>query len=1284
MGLVDFDRVDGLNGMLIANRVLNPEALGKPGVGKEIRTVASWDDGRTWHALAPPAKDSKGRDIDCTDCTLNLYGRSAMLSAGPLYGASSAPGYLMGVGSVSMHLGRYGNAKTYLSRDGGITWAEVRGTETQYEFGDHGSLMVLIDDDGPTDTLWYSYDSGKSWKAHRFTDGRSKVVVDSISNGLTSGGQKILILCREVAPNGRANSKESWAISVDFSKVFDRQCKLDARDHSKSDLELWTPHWGVDAHGKDSPICVLGTETSYWRRRTDAKCWVGHEFDLPETSSRSCQCTIQDFECDEGFWLNDYGKCVLDGMDPYQPDCHEGNTYKGRSGYKKIAMSHCTGGLDLEKPVDRICGRVGGLQATVRELDSPISDMQYFESSHHVLARTENGHVLYSFDEGGEWADIKSISDHSKEKNLPSTFASIIRHPYFDSYAYFVPQSGTVALYTSDAAWSTQLLHLPTAPAHLYHPVLRFHPERSDWIIFLGQPNDHCKSSEDMNCQVEAFVTKDHGAHWDALVAPVGPGGCSFLRTDRLTKAARDAIVCARHPSAREGGGNVVVSEDWFRRHEHVLVSNATDFTIMGEFLLISEDSDNGKALTMHISLDGRTSAVAKFPGNKHTFDPAYTALEPPEGFEYRDEKGYDHKMPGGGMMLHVTKSGKAGAEWGTLYTSNSNGTYYRQTLEHVNRDENGLVDFERIRALEGVSIANVVSNPDEVAKSGKTKKLRTMITIDGGSRWHFLRAEGSTPCHQTSPKKGDCALHLHGYTEVSDPENIYSASGAVGMLMGVGSVGSSLARLGASDTYLSRDGGATWKMVRKGPMWHEFGDHGALIVVADRIHPISEVEYSLDQGKTWLTLELPKEAKAMKVEFLTTTPDSTSRSFVLYGTKDGGRKGVLVGLNFAGVQPRICKFDPLDELKHKNQDDFELFSPKPVGHGDNSDGCILGRRVQYYRRIADRQCYVGDEFRPVRYMSSLCECTERDYECNFNFVRAPGDENNPFGKCVLVKGMQAPRTNCTAGHKEYFEIEAPYRKIPQSVCQNGLVMDRPTEVWCPGKARAIAILWSLFLPVFFLGLAYFGYQSWRRRYPYFRLEDIGPAVGPAIRNFGNRHNSPNAGLLKQVEPVFIGAVATARAVGGAAKDGFLWGLDRAAPYLPRPIQRWSYDHPPRWGAHLTMDGRSRRDIRRGAGGSRYSYRPLATNEAASRVFGTYDDAHGAELEDPAFDEYDEFEAGFNHFLEEEQMDTGIGTGEGDARPVDRQVLFANTEFSDDEASDGEDEQHPSSAAASS
>ncbi|KAJ2041482.1 vacuolar protein sorting/targeting protein PEP1 [Coemansia sp. S155-1] len=1257
-GMVDIERVHGLNGMLMANRVLNAEALGKPGVHKRLRTVASWDDGRSWHPLAAPKYDRKGKTVDCVDCTLNLYSRSSMISRSPHYGVDSAPGYLMGVGSVGTHLDRITKSKTFMSRDGGITWAEVHGTEAQYEFGDHGALLVLVDDLGPTDTLHYSYDAGHTWFSYKFVSGGSRVIVERITNGLTGGGQHMLIQAREVRPAGGPNFEESMVISVDFSHIHSRQCQIHTGDHSRSDFELWTPRWGMDSSGKDAAICVLGSETSYWRRKPRADCFVGKEFDPPEIKVQPCQCTIQDYECEEGFWLNDYGECALDGPDPYQPaDCREGSTYSGRSGYTKIALSQCSGGKRLEEPVPRVCGRAGGLHSYAHVFDSAIAEMQYFKNSHHVVARTENDHVFVSYDEGGRWARLEPPNVKDQKAPAPEKLVAIVRQPYFDDYAYFLPARGSVALYTDDAGRSTRLLHLPMSPAHLYQAPLRFHPDYSEWIIFLGQKREDCRTMDAGECRVEAFVTRDHGAHWHTLVSPLGAGGCSFLRTDRLTKSHRSSVVCARHPGARNDGGSVLVSDDWFTRKQHALIKNATDYAIMGEFLIVSQDANDGKALTMHVSLDGLSAAVAKFPGNKKTMDPAYTVLEPPEGFSYRDEAGNNQKMPGGGLMMHVTKSQHAGAEWGSIYSSNSNGTYYRQTLEYVNRDENGLVDFERIRALEGVAIANTVANAQAVLKQSKSKQLQTQITIDGGSRWHYLRVDGSTPCHQTAPKSGDCALHLHGYTEVSDPENIYSASGAVGLLMGVGNVGPSLRRIGEADTYLSVDGGATWKLVRKGPKWHEFGDHGALIVVADRLHPSTEVEYSLDQGKTWQSMKLPKEAHSMRIEFLTTTPDSTSRRFALYGRQ--GDRGIIVGLDFTGAQPRICKFDPLDEKKHANSDDFELFSPLAIDSREK-DECILGRKVQYYRRIADRQCYVGDEFRAVRYISSPCECTERDFECNYNFIRENPDAEESQGRCVLVQGMQAPRTNCTVGHKDYFVIESAYRKIPQSICRNGLALDKPREVWCPGKARTVAILWALALPIVFLGLAYVGYQTWRQRYPYLRLEDIGTAMGPAIRRNLGGQDLRNAGILRRLAPVFDGALATAMAAGHATKEGFLWGLDRAAPYLPQAVQRWSYEHPPRWGAQLSMDGRSRHAIRSG-GGSRFAYRPVGTNEAASQVFGSYDGDRASQ------DEYDEFEAGFNHFLEEEEFNSQLDIGEGDARPVDRQVLFANSELSDEE-----------------
>lgn len=95
------------------------------------------------------------------------------------------------------------------------------------------------------------------------------------------------------------------------------------------------------------------------------------------------------------------------------------------------------------------------------------------------------------------------------------------------------------------------------------------------------------------------------------------------------------------------------------------------------------------------------------------------------------------------------------GAEWGNVLKSNSNGTYYGLSLAHVNRNDRGYVDFEKVIGLDGIAVMNVVANPDEAAVSGK-KKLQTRITHNDGMTFHatfglivdglLLKAEPGSP----------------------------------------------------------------------------------------------------------------------------------------------------------------------------------------------------------------------------------------------------------------------------------------------------------------------------------------------------------------------------------------------------------------------------------------------------------------------------------------------------------------------------------------------------------
>jgi hypothetical protein len=56
------------------------------------------------------------------------------------------------------------------------------------------------------------------------------------------------------------------------------------------------------------------------------------------------------------------------------------------------------------------------------------------------------------------------------------------------------------------------------------------------------------------------------------------------------------------------------------------------------------------------------------------------------------------------------------------------------QALEGTNRNDIGIVDYEGVTGLEGVGLANVVRNREEVVGWGEEKRLQTVMTFDDGT----------------------------------------------------------------------------------------------------------------------------------------------------------------------------------------------------------------------------------------------------------------------------------------------------------------------------------------------------------------------------------------------------------------------------------------------------------------------------------------------------------------------------------------------------------------------
>merc|ERR1712023_447048 len=92
--------------------------------------------------------------------------------------------------------------------------------------------------------------------------------------------------------------------------------------------------------------CYRGQRVQYMRRRQDAECYNGIEFEDGEVTER-CSCVQEDYECDGECWYREpttticLNKCVGSDKDPeVEPEQCEGTWTKTR-GYRLVPGNQC-------------------------------------------------------------------------------------------------------------------------------------------------------------------------------------------------------------------------------------------------------------------------------------------------------------------------------------------------------------------------------------------------------------------------------------------------------------------------------------------------------------------------------------------------------------------------------------------------------------------------------------------------------------------------------------------------------------------------------------------------------------------------------------------------------------------------------------------------------------------------------------------------------------------------------------------------------------------------------
>ena len=237
------------------------------------------------------------------------------------------------------------STSTFLTRDGGINWFEIRKGSHIYEIGDHGALILIADDQNPTKEIYYSWDEGLTFEPLKISN--EKFIIKNIIIEPTSTSQHFVVY----GESHKKGNNKGIVIGVDFTGLHEPQCRNpDTPDSSESDYEKWSPNDGREGHE-----CLMGHKTIYIRRKREAKCYNGLLFER-KTIIEHCDCTEDDYECELGFARAGPGQpCVSlikrdekeNGQLHIPPaNCH--GYFKISKGYRKVPGNTCVNGVRFD------------------------------------------------------------------------------------------------------------------------------------------------------------------------------------------------------------------------------------------------------------------------------------------------------------------------------------------------------------------------------------------------------------------------------------------------------------------------------------------------------------------------------------------------------------------------------------------------------------------------------------------------------------------------------------------------------------------------------------------------------------------------------------------------------------------------------------------------------------------------------------------------------------------------------------------------------------------------
>jgi len=501
LGFVDFEKIQGIQGIVLVNTVANWEDVLDKNAPKKLISQISFDDGRTFQDLKAGTKK------------LHLHSVTNAQNSGKVF-SSLAPGLAMGIGNTGDYLHKYTEGDLYVSDDAGEKWNMALKGAHKYEFGDSGSVLLAVYEDPENDKMMYSLNHGKDWTQFELDTMIRAQLLTTIPD---STSLKFILM----ATTGSPDHFKHWIYSIDFENLELRKCKT-------KDFEDWYAR--ADANGK--PTCIMGHTQTFRRRKADANCFVDEEFKdpMPINDNEDCECTPLDFECDSGFERSkDRKECIPTGpIEVPEGKCKDSSdTYMGRSGFRLIPGNDCRkkGGVNMDEPVERQCSATARPKPTNGTIDTEITffpsegfrEYYYLErkgsssgEDETVVMLTQERHLYITHDHGKTWSP--SLEDEE--------ILAIYPNRNFNDAAYFITPSKKV-FYTKSRGKSMHSFDAPGRPNNVGLQIMRFHPKNMDWLLWTtcaeaGSP-----------CQPWTYVTTKNGDDWNPLLKSVD--NCEFM-----------------------------------------------------------------------------------------------------------------------------------------------------------------------------------------------------------------------------------------------------------------------------------------------------------------------------------------------------------------------------------------------------------------------------------------------------------------------------------------------------------------------------------------------------------------------------------------------------------------------------------------------------------------------------------------------------------------------------------------------------------------------------------